>query len=36
MTIQLCSLNSYYQNYWANEIQEEHWPVSFASVTFFL
>lgn len=29
MTIQLCSLNSYYQNYCADEIQEEHWPVSF-------
>ncbi|HSL87384.1 MAG TPA: site-specific integrase [Bacteroidales bacterium] len=29
MTIQLCSLTSYYQNYWADEIQEEHWPVSF-------
>jgi integrase/recombinase XerD len=29
MTIQLCSLHSYYQNYWADEIQEEHWPVSF-------
>ena len=29
MTIQLCSPNSCYQNYWADEIQEEHWPISF-------
>jgi site-specific recombinase XerD len=29
MTMQLCSLNSHYQNYWPDEIQEEHWPVSF-------
>ena len=29
MTVQLCSLNSYYQNYWADEMQQEHWPVSF-------
>jgi integrase/recombinase XerD len=29
MTMQLCSLNSYYQDYWADENQQGHWPVSF-------
>ena len=29
MTMQLCSLNSYYHDYWASEMQQEHWPVSF-------
>lgn len=29
MTVQLCSLNSYYHDYWADDIQQEHLPVSF-------
>lgn len=27
MTVQLCSLNSSYQHYWDDELQQEHWTV---------